>query len=168
MRSRDFAIFEPPREDLSLVSAGRPTQSSTSQHVDVEMCHRLSAVSTVIDYEPIAIVGKTEGAGDSPCQANDVDPKCAILSLGRIDRIDVIARHDQNVRWSLRIDIAKGDCARRLSYDRRGYRAGDDSAEQAAIYGWPSSLCRDRRSRRKSPPWPRSRPFPRVGGAARC
>src|SRR5574337_911805 len=86
-----------------------PTERPSTQQVQMQMIHRLSAVAITIDHQAEAPLRNPDLLRDAVCHQQEV-PQQPIISLGRIeDGREVLAGNNENMDRRLRVDIFEGD-----------------------------------------------------------
>lgn len=75
----------------------------------MQMKHGLSAVASLVDHQPVAIVGNTDLAGHLRRDSDKMADDRLIRSIHIQRPGNVLARDHQNVDGRVRHDIMKGD-----------------------------------------------------------
>ena len=85
-----------------------PTQPLPPQQVEMEMKHRLAALMIAVQHQAEAPLGDAHLSGDAVRHQEEV-PKESIITLTRLkDRREVAAGNDQDVDWSLWVNVLEG------------------------------------------------------------
>jgi hypothetical protein len=78
---------------------------SAAEHVKVEMIDGLAAILAGVDHDPIAFVGQALLAGDSRSEQQQISE--TVRLSGILDRCNVPAWNDEQMRGSLRVYVSK-------------------------------------------------------------
>lgn len=101
-------------------------------HMYMKYC--LTAVAVSIDDHPVSIIGKAALPGKLGGCQQKVSEHRALVRRGFIQRVDMIARDDQDMCRSLRTQIMKGD-AKLVLMNRAGrYAAVNYFAENTIVH----------------------------------
>ena len=98
-------------------------------HMNME--DRLAAVRICVDNHAVTVVGEPTLACDLSRSQQQVTEHRRIFFRSLIQRVDMLTRHDQNMRRSLRRDIVEGKANVILVNFGRGYLARNYLAKQA-------------------------------------
>jgi hypothetical protein len=101
----------------------------------MEVLDRLLCVRPVIDHGSEASVRDSFLARNAGGGARHPAQQELILVEGGCIVLDVLARHDQDVDWSLRIDVPKGDDLGIRVHQLGRNLAGRNPAEQTITHG---------------------------------
>lgn len=102
-----------------------------AEQMDMDVKDRLAAVGICVDDDTIAVVGKAATAGDLSRSQKQMAEHRRIFFRGLIERIDMIARYDQDVRRGLWGNVVKGKAHIVLIHPGRRYLARNYLAKQA-------------------------------------
>jgi hypothetical protein len=97
----------------------------------VQMIDGLTGFGARVRHEPVASRREAVLVGKASCNEQDVTEKSAVLLPGVVHRLQVLARHDEKVHRSLRVDVLERDDALVLVDDGGVRLAGRDPAEDA-------------------------------------
>jgi hypothetical protein len=90
-----------------LLLAWRPGERASTEKVDVEMLDALAAVGAGVDDGAIAF-GEPLLAGDFSGSAEKVADERLLFGGDLVERVEVLAGHDEDVDGSLRVDVGEG------------------------------------------------------------
>ena len=99
----------------------------------MKMINGLPAVAVGVDDDAVTVVGKPLRARDLGGLEHDVPDCLAMLRTGCVERIEMLARHDQNMRRRLRADVVESKTDIVLINLRRRDLAFHDPAKQTII-----------------------------------
>src|SRR4051794_25956046 len=99
--------------------------------MDVE--DRLAGGLAVVDDDAVAVVFEVQVAGDLRDAVEGQADYARLALIERVERGDVAARDDEDVRRRLRVDVVEGDGDVVLEHLLRGDLAGHDAAEEATV-----------------------------------
>lgn len=102
--------------------------------MNVDVKDRLPCISAVVDNRAVAVF-ETFLFGYARGDAEEVADEFFVAGLRLIERGYVLARYDEDVRRSLRVDVTKGYGPSVLEDLLSGNLARDDLAEEAALFG---------------------------------
>jgi hypothetical protein len=106
-----------------------------SEHVQVQMRHRVEGIVTDVEDEAVARVRDSLLAGDLLCGSNHLCEQGTVFRTDRRRRLDVRARHHEHVHRCRGLNVAERV---RSVAGRHGIRwdvAGNDLAEEAVAHG---------------------------------
>jgi len=99
----------------------------------MEMKHGLPAVGVSVYYNPITIFGETPFTGDTSGRQKKMAERLRIVLPGFIQRVDMVARNDENMSRRLRTKIVERDAYLIFEHASRRYLVRYDLAENAAL-----------------------------------
>jgi hypothetical protein len=103
--------------------------------VDVEVEDGLPGVRARVDDGAVASLGEALPVGDARGDAEEVAEQRLVRLRRVVQRLDVRARDDEDVRRGLRVDVAEGDGPLVFVDERGGNLARDYLAEEAVLFG---------------------------------
>ena len=101
-----------------------------AEQVNVEVIHGLATMFSRVDHGAIT-TGEILGARNLSRHPEQMTEQGRMARTGISQRNDMLARHDQDMHRSLRIDVGKGVALVVLKDSGRGDLAFDDLAEKA-------------------------------------
>ena len=75
----------------------------------MQMKDGLSAIRICIYYDAISVLGKSLFSRDLGGRQEYMSERCLVALVGRVERIDVFTRNDQNMRRCLRREVVERD-----------------------------------------------------------
>ena len=108
----------------------RERERATAEQVNVQMKNGLPAVAVRVDDDAIAVFGKAFFACYFRAGQKQVTERFPVIFSGFVERIEMLARDDQNVRRRLRANIVEGDAHVVFVNSRRRNLARNNSAKQ--------------------------------------
>ncbi len=107
---------------------------AAAQHVQVEMIDGLAAVGAGVDHHAIA-VGEAFRARNISRRNEQVAEQGSVITGAVGERRDVLARHHEEVRGRLRVNVGERNAFLVLVNELRGNGSSDDLAEKAIHNG---------------------------------
>ena len=93
------------------VSSRWKNKRASRQQMDMQMKYRLAAIGICVDHNAIPIFRKTLIASDIRGRREQMAELAPMPGAGLIQRINMLARNDQNMGRSLRRQIVKGNAS---------------------------------------------------------
>ena len=87
----------------------RSDKRATAEQMHVQMKNGLPAVLVRVDNDAITVLVKTFFAGYSSAGQKQMTERFPVIFARLVERIEMLARHNQNVRRRLRADVVKSD-----------------------------------------------------------
>ena len=110
--------------------AGRPGELASGEKVDVKVGYGFSAVGAVVNDDPEAGFGYSEGGGERGCGQKEVAEQGGVVAGGLCDSGDGLFRNDEDVGGGLGVDVADGHAEVVFVEEGGWYFAGDDFFEE--------------------------------------
>lgn len=117
-----------------LILARRPREVATAEEVDVNVEDGLARVRARVDDGAVATLGEPFLIGDAGGDAEQMAEQRLVRLRGVVEGFDVRARDDEDVRRSLRVDVAEGDGPPVFVDERGGNLARDDLAKETVLF----------------------------------
>ncbi len=103
---------------------------TSAQQMQVEVVHGLTAIISRIDDGTVA-AGQTLLTSDFRDRKEQMTQQGTVFRRGVGERADMLARHDEHMHGSVRMNVGEGDALGVLVDPGRGDASVDDLAEQA-------------------------------------
>ncbi len=114
--------------------ARRPTQSSATQQVHMDMEYCLASTFIAVENQAVTVFIDTFVSGDLPGDKRHLASYRCIFLLEVIDGRNMLFRYDENMRWRLWIDIPESDKVIILIHLVTGNLSIPDLAKQAVCH----------------------------------
>jgi molybdopterin-biosynthesis enzyme MoeA-like protein len=124
---------------LSTLAHQHRAKTSTAQQMNVQVIDFLSPVAVAIHQQAIAALGDPFLGGDSARHDKHVADQLLVLWHHIVGGGDELVRHDQDVHWRLRVDVAKG-CHLVVLVDDVGRKLTANDLAEDSFGGHSSSL----------------------------
>src|SRR5688572_10547444 len=108
------------------ILARRENERPAAEQVNMKMKDRLPAVGVRVDDDAVAVFGETLFARDFGGRQKQPPERLLMIFPGLVERIEMLARNDQDMRRRLRADVVKSDASLVFINARRRNRAVDD------------------------------------------
>jgi NAD(P)H-dependent FMN reductase len=111
-------------------SPRRPPEPPAAQHVQMNVKDRLSRVRVAVEDSPVATIGVAVLRRQCRSPANHLSNQTVVFGAEVVQRRDVPARHDEDVRGRLGVDVLDGNEPIVRIHNRARDLACDDLAEE--------------------------------------
>src|ERR1035437_5129188 len=111
-------------------STGRPGHGAATQNMAVQVRHSLAGIRTVVEHQAVAGLSQPQLVRHLGSLEQEMTEDLMVFRFGLGHARDGLSGDNQDVRWGLWPDVAKGHHEIILIDDRCGDFAGDDLLEQ--------------------------------------